>query len=908
MDASGWSRSVAGSTERGSARLRIGADGRPALHRPASALWRADPAPAPVPRRPRVTAVTIPDSGTSRILALSIPTVAGRYFFDPPVDPNRLPAAPETVFVVHVPVDRTGFRVAGRPVPPRMLAKAIRSCPEWRGRPVVVVGRGTSAARVAGGALMSALAAALGAAVVSSDAAVHLGPRSLSTAGDFLRWSPPERRLAGRPAMVRLGPVLPRVVAPAHPVRAARPAHPEPVAPVPTAPVPTALVNAPAVEPLPEVPVEALPPEPMPEVRVDPPPVRIALDAGRFDPTALPVAPGRSPVASLPAPPVAAPTVLTADPVAAPVPSDPAPSAPGAVGRSRGGWLRAFGRGRTGAKETPAPTSPAPTVPVAEVASTSPVDGPARPAVPARSGDSAESMDSAGSVEPSGSVEPAGSVEPVGSGDSAGTGEPARSEVSTESGPSAGSRVAPGEEAPLSRRRGRRRAETHRRADRPVDRPADADAGHQPNVTGAAPVDVPEGAVPPPLSLGLRLEPPAPPSMSGAFAGLGTSPRRAARARSTAAAVELRTAGAPGRTGSGSTPRTSSGPTDQPSPAAGVRTASGAGAGREPAGTDAPASTTPAGATPASTTPAGTAASSTTSADGAGAGEAVAPSVRRPPADGRGAAWTPVSSSLDRQDREYLRSLLGWRYEAHARAVSGVLALQPGMRSTAGSDDLVSGLIAVRAQLSGLGAQVDRWLRGEAGPGGDPADLDLRGAELLGRFSNVGLRRLPAVVGPVFRPGTPDPRALERYRAGMQLVEPAFAEARLRPHRTADSTAEYAIWSSTARRTERLLGVAAASAPSRVLFAAGSRFLVLGVDEIAGGLPRILLREVSGADAADPAIDERTRERLLEALGRGDAASSSPAGPVPAQWQLPIGIRDDAVAFEPLDNRKDVSA
>ncbi|MCE0538777.1 hypothetical protein LWF15_25075, partial [Kineosporia rhizophila] len=135
----------------------------------------------------------------------------------------------------------------------------------------------------------------------------------------------------------------------------------------------------------------------------------------------------------------------------------------------------------------------------------------------------------------------------------------------------------------------------------------------------------------------------------------------------------------------------------------------------------------------------------------------------RPVSEGRTVAtWTRVGDQVQEQDREHLRSLLGRHYEAHARAVSGILALQPGLRSAGTGADLMVGLVAVHAHLGVAGPAVDAVLRGE-----DPweedalAGVDAAGAGLLARCTSAGLRRLPVAAGPGYRAGDPPGSAPE---------------------------------------------------------------------------------------------------------------------------------------------------
>ncbi|MCL9797459.1 hypothetical protein MXD58_024725, partial [Frankia sp. AgKG'84/4] len=174
---------------------------------------------------------------------------------------------------------------------------------------------------------------------------------------------------------------------------------------------------------------------------------------------------------------------------------------------------------------------------------------------------------------------------------------------------------------------------------------------------------------------------------------------------------------------------------------------------------------------------------------------------------------------------------------------------------------------------------MDAVLRGD-GPG--PAD-----AALIARRACAGLGRLPAVVGPVFHDADADPALLRRYRSGDLVVEPGFLTASTRPRPT-PAPVRYVIWSSTARRTGLLIPDLTGSGedPPDVLFAAGTRFVVLAVDPAtgpvggAGATPPgpgrqdanvpgrtpdraalVLLREVI-AGRADEAWDERALGRL----------------------------------------------
>ncbi|WP_285628694.1 hypothetical protein [Kineosporia sp. NBRC 101677] len=282
-----------------------------------------------------------------------------------------------------------------------------------------------------------------------------------------------------------------------------------------------------------------------------------------------------------------------------------------------------------------------------------------------------------------------------------------------------------------------------------------------------------------------------------------------------------------------------------------------------------------------------------------------------PPAVARRAVatWTRVDDRVQERDPHHLRSLLGWHYEAHARAVAGVLALQPGLRSAGAGADLMVGLVAVQAHLEFTGPLVDALLRGEEPVKDDAlAGIDATGANLLARCTSAGLRRLPVVVGPVYRAGNSLEAALESYQSGDHLVEPGFAEARLNPIPTSGSTVEYLIWSSTARRTDRVSGQGQEDT-ARVLFAPATRFVVLDTIRKADGRLSVMLRELpttphtsAARQDVEQELDERTRERLRE-WGKPSQAASRPGPPVPRQWRYPIGIRSDGAVYEPMNVR-----
>ncbi len=277
--------------------------------------------------------------------------------------------------------------------------------------------------------------------------------------------------------------------------------------------------------------------------------------------------------------------------------------------------------------------------------------------------------------------------------------------------------------------------------------------------------------------------------------------------------------------------------------------------------------------------------------------------------------WLAVLPRVTAEDRDRLRTLLGWRYETHARAVMGALALQPGLRAGAGADDLLAGLVAVRAYLSAAGRldSADRSVNAALRSAERRQDDD--GLILLARCVQAGLGRLPAVVGPVFRPAAASPDVVVRHRPGDMLVEPAFLEVSTAPWELPGRTVEYVIWSSTARRTTWLGADATPGGSSReALFVAGTRFVVLGVDRPTdaedghagvGETPtRVLLREVVGG-RVDDALAQRALGRLRDVLaGRspatsGAAAPDGPDGALPERLRFALGVGAGGRPFAP---------
>src|SRR5262249_24286019 len=161
------------------------------------------------------------------------------------------------------------------------------------------------------------------------------------------------------------------------------------------------------------------------------------------------------------------------------------------------------------------------------------------------------------------------------------------------------------------------------------------------------------------------------------------------------------------------------------------------------------------------------------------------------------------------------------------------------------------------ALLNGVGERVNAALRGGTAPDGE--------IELLARCACAGLAQLPAVTGPVFGAAPAALDVARLYRAGAVLVEPAFTEVAV-GHGAGGEGPRAAIGSATARRRDQRRTPDERAGGGQAMFAAGTRFAVLGVEpEGPAGGPCALLRELV-FDRGDSGLDERAAGRLRTAL------------------------------------------
>jgi len=206
-------------------------------------------------------------------------------------------------------------------------------------------------------------------------------------------------------------------------------------------------------------------------------------------------------------------------------------------------------------------------------------------------------------------------------------------------------------------------------------------------------------------------------------------------------------------------------------------------------------------------------------------------------------------------DRTTLRRALNGRYDMYARIVARTLAEEPGLRAAGTSAEVVADLVALCAYDAVERDTVNKTLRTGQRPDGRET--------LVARGAARGLRRLPAVLGPVFVAGRDTPPVIGRYRAGDELIEPAFVDVDLTRGPADNATVEFVIWSVTARRLDRISPDNAATA----VFPPGTRFAVLAVDRSEDGGPvRVLLRDRAGDRPGGDSGSERLLDRLRGAV------------------------------------------
>ncbi|MFE5023393.1 hypothetical protein ACFRAO_08775 [Streptomyces sp. NPDC056656] len=223
----------------------------------------------------------------------------------------------------------------------------------------------------------------------------------------------------------------------------------------------------------------------------------------------------------------------------------------------------------------------------------------------------------------------------------------------------------------------------------------------------------------------------------------------------------------------------------------------------------------------------------------------------------------PVASAGATTD---LRTLLGPAWERHHQAVARALTRLPSVRNRA-DDAIRSDLVALHLHLTGEAAVLPASRRRAA--------------------INAGLRRLPSYRGPALRSTGPGAGA-EDPAPGTELSAdaPISALAADRPLPEGGDD-RYLIWSATARRIRPLVddGAADADAVEEIVFGAGTRLRVLGVEDRPAGGRLVLLRELPDSappaapgelDAQDTLFQERLLTWLADSQPRWDKAAAWP--------------------------------
>ncbi len=244
------------------------------------------------------------------------------------------------------------------------------------------------------------------------------------------------------------------------------------------------------------------------------------------------------------------------------------------------------------------------------------------------------------------------------------------------------------------------------------------------------------------------------------------------------------------------------------------------------------------------------------------------------PSDLAGAAarWREHVSSAE--DRRQFRASLGWRYDAATQYVSRLLSDRPVLRATE-DEGLAADLAAVQYFTNSGDHELLRNVRA--------AGLSAPETPLLSCLVS-GLRRLPALVGPVVRGGPADPNDLGQFLPGVELAEPGPLLALTDVATPLRGNAEVLIWSTSARQLQGLTDPKSAAA---VMFLPGTTLRVLGRD---GGseLSQILMVEVPAGwqGPPDPARDERITNRL-RSIAAARTAIPQPAQPPELGWAMP---------------------
>jgi hypothetical protein len=227
---------------------------------------------------------------------------------------------------------------------------------------------------------------------------------------------------------------------------------------------------------------------------------------------------------------------------------------------------------------------------------------------------------------------------------------------------------------------------------------------------------------------------------------------------------------------------------------------------------------------------------------------------------------TAQSSAMPREggiskEREWVRRNLSKQYDATASSVARILSENPGLR-LGGNDadsDVLTDLVALRLYLTGQFAGIDAALRAaKVGPHVPVA-----------RCVASGLRRLPSYRGPLRTSAAPSKEQIRWYGTQNLVTEWSFFPALTSVGLAMPGSADFEIWSLSARRTDMI----DPSSADQAVFLPGTRFKVLSVED--GARPEIRLRELTGAEVeadgtvhSTPGLDALALAGLEEA-GKG---------------------------------------
>jgi hypothetical protein len=226
-------------------------------------------------------------------------------------------------------------------------------------------------------------------------------------------------------------------------------------------------------------------------------------------------------------------------------------------------------------------------------------------------------------------------------------------------------------------------------------------------------------------------------------------------------------------------------------------------------------------------------------------------------------------------------------YQTHAVTARRMLTQRPGLRAVADGEPVDAVITDFAAVLDYLGddprAVADK-LR-SAGTAGDP-----RVACILS-----GLRRLPSFAGAVFSSARAPGHAAETYIRRRILIEPSFVSATSSVLVALEGDISYVIWSQTGKRVAAL---AADAARDEILFAAGTTYKILGVNEGKSGSQqmRVFLRELPAVRGAGSRRAGAADLRL--AAAQPDEQPDDMDNKVLKRLSTAVSLRDDAFADE----------